>query len=723
VSLASGSRLGPYEIVAPIGAGGMGEVYRARDPRLDRDVAIKVLPPSFAADPERLRRFEQEARAAGALNHPHITAVYDIGSAADGSPYVVQELLEGETLRALLAGGSLSSRRAAGLGTQIALGLAAAHAKGVVHRDLKPETLFVTSDARLKILDFGLARRLRPENAGPDDPTSSGDTRPGTVLGTVGYMSPEQLRGLPVDARADLFAFGAVFYEMLSGQRAFTGPSDADVLTSILREDPPALSETAGIPASLAKIVDHCLEKRPEDRFQTARDLSFHLETAMAQGAGKKPAAEPGRSIAVLPFADMSPARDQDYFCEGIAEEILNALAQIHGLKVASRTASFQFKGSGGEIRSIGERLGVETLLEGSLRKSGDKLRITAQLIQVDDGFHLWSRRFDREVSDVFAIQEEIATSIAAALRVVLTEKDRRALARAPTERVDAYDYYLRGRQFFYWSTQRNLALARQMFEKAIELDPSFALAWAGLADSVTFTYLWYGQSPDVLRTCVEAAARAVALAPDLAEARTAHAQAAVLERRYADAEAEFEAAIRLNPSLYEAYYFYGRACFSQGKYDRAVDLFESAARIRPEDYQTPLFAAMAHRALGREPQRLACARHSADAARRHLELNPDDVRALYIGAGALIAIGRKEEGVAWLERALSLQPEEHGVLYNCGCAFAIAGETDRAFDCLGKAIRGGCGSRDWILHDTDLDSIRSDPRFEKLVSLIKPGS
>ena len=415
----------------------------------------------------------------------------------------------------------------------------------------------------------------------------------------------------------------------------------------------------------------------------------------------------------------MSPARDQEYFCDGIAEEILNALAQIRGLRVASRTASFQFKGTGGEVGSIGERLGVQTLLEGSVRKSGDTLRITAQLIHVADGFHLWSRRFDRELSDVFQIQEEIATSIAGALRVVLSEKDRRALARVPTDRIEAYDYYLRGRQFFYWSTQRNLTLARQMFERAIEIDPSFALAWAGLADSVTFNYLWYGQSPEDLRTCVEAGRRAVLLAPDLAEARTAHAQGAVLERRYEDAEAEFEAAIRLNPALFEAYYFYGRACFSQGKYEKAVALFERASAIRPEDYQTPFFASMTHRALGQEAQRLICSTHAHEAARRHLELNPDDVRALYLGAGALIAIGRKAEGLSWLERALSLAPDEHGVLYNCACAFAVAGEKARAIDCLEKAVRGGWGHRDWILHDTDLDSLRDDPRFSQVLELL----
>ncbi|MEP6767602.1 MAG: protein kinase [Acidobacteriota bacterium] len=721
MQLSPGSRLGPYEILAPLGAGGMGEVYRAKDPRLEREVAIKVLPQSFAADPDRLRRFEQEARSAGSLNHPNITAVYDVGTAEDGSPYVVSELLEGETLRAALAAGSLPPRKAGALALQIAQGLSAAHSRGIVHRDLKPENLFVTSDGRAKILDFGLARRLPAQSEGSSVPTRSGSTEPGTILGSVGYMAPEQLRGFPADERADLFAFGVVFYEMLAGQRAFAGNSDADVLTAILREDPSPLAKFPSIPVEMERIVAHCLEKKPEDRFQTARDLAYQIETALSSsGAVTRSSDRTGLpSIAVLPFADMSPSRDQEYFCDGIAEEILNALAQIQGLRVASRTASFQYKGMGGEIAAIGERLGVQTLLEGSVRKSGDKLRITAQLIHVADGFHLWSRRFDRELSDVFSIQEEIATSIAEALRVVLSERDRRALARAPTDRVEAYDYYLRGRQFFYRSTRRNLDLARQMFEKAIELDPSFALAWAGLADSLTFNYLWYGHSPNDLRSCVEAARRAIALAPDLAEARTALAQAAVLERQYEEAEAQFEAALKLNPSLFEAYYFYGRACLSQGKYQKAVALFERASDLRPEDYQTPVFAGMSYRALGMEEARLACVKHAYEAARRHLELEPDDVRALYLGAAGLIALGRKAEGIAWLEQALSLQPDEHGVLYNCACGFAVAGETERALECLERAVQGGWGSRDWILHDPDFNAMHEHPRFRAVLDLL----
>jgi serine/threonine protein kinase len=593
MTLSPGTQLGPYEILAPLGAGAMGEVYRARDPRLDREVAIKVLPADREAGAAAAARFEREAKAVASLSHPAILEIYDVGEAEvsererrnakdegselGGSPasdalrpspfavrrvsYIVTELLEGETLRARLTSGPVPVSTAIDWARHIAEGLAAAHEKRIVHRDLKPENLFVTCDGRVKILDFGLAARREPlDSAGSRAPTVSLKTEPCTALGTPAYMSPEQVRGEAVDARSDVFSLGAVLYEMLSGRRPFQRDSAAETLAAILRDDPLRLSESGrDLPPGLVRLVLHCLEKNRELRFQSARDLAFGLE-ALSGGspAGPVPSALPP-SIAVLPLADMSPGRDQDYFCEGMAEELINALARIEGIQVASRTSSFQFKGSAADIGTIGERLRVRTVLEGSLRKAEDRLRITIQLINVSDGYHLWSGRFDRRLEDVFAIQEEIATEVARALRVVLTESERRKLARSPTALVEAYELYLKGRRMLHRVTRRGLDMAQQLFEDAVAMDPGFASAHAGIADACSYRYLWYGGRADDLRRTQESGRRAVELDPELAEAHVALGNAAFLLKRQAEAEREFRTAIRLNPRLFEAYYFYAR--------------------------------------------------------------------------------------------------------------------------------------------------------------------
>ncbi len=564
MSVAPGSRLGPYEVLAPLGAGGMGEVYRARDGRLGREVAIKVLPAELAGDAERLERFEREARAAAALNHPNILAVHDLGT-HEGAPFLVCELLEGETLRDRLRAGRPAPAAALGWALQLARGIAAAHARGVVHRDLKPENLFLTRDGHLKILDFGLAKVSAPATVAATAPTVAG-TLAGTLLGTAGYMAPEQARGLPADARSDIFAFGAVVYELLAGESAFQRETAADTLAAVLREEPRELAATPlGLPPEVVRLVRRCLAKRPEDRYQSAADLAFDLET-LAAAPRAAPEAAATASVAVLPFSDLSPGRDQEYFCDGVAEEILNALCCVAGLRVAARTSSFQFRHVALDVRAIGQRLGVTHVLEGSVRKAGDRLRVTVQLVEVDGGYHLWSERYDRGLADVFEIQDEIAQKVALALRGVLSEALRRGQRQAATRNVEAYDYYLRGRQFFYQARRRGMEYARQMFERALALDPGYALAWAGLADCSSWLAPWWGNDPEEIRRGEEASRRAVELAPGLAETHASRGQSLVLARRFAEAEEEFQTALRLQPGLFEALYFYARACFAQGR-------------------------------------------------------------------------------------------------------------------------------------------------------------
>ncbi len=438
----AGDALGPYIVRATIGAGGMGEVYRASDSRLGRDVAIKVL--STEPDRDRLQRFEQEARATAMLAHPNIVTIYDIGL-HDGNPFIVSELLDGQTLRDRLRGGPLETKVALDMGVQLARAVAAAHALRVVHRDLKPENIFLTRSGTLKVLDFGLAK-LRPEPGTEDSIPTIAASEAGMLLGTPAYMAPEQLNADPVDERADIFAFGTVLYETLTGTHPFLKNTAAETCASILRDVPSPFDRFAvDLPPAGEHLVMRCLEKHPADRFQTAGDLASALELVL--GAISRGIARPSGtaqwkaslSIAVLPFADMSPSRDQDYLCEGIAEELINALTHVAGLRVAARSSSFQFRSSSGDLRAIGARLGVGSVLDGSVRKMGDRLRVTVQLVDVADGFQRWSERYDQRLEDVFAIQDEISEQVAVALRGILSPDEKQALRRTETG-VECYE-------------------------------------------------------------------------------------------------------------------------------------------------------------------------------------------------------------------------------------------------------------------------------------------
>jgi serine/threonine protein kinase len=408
-------RLGSYEIVSPLGRGGMGEVYRARDARLDRDVAIKVLPEDVAMDPDRVRRFQQEARAIGALNHPHICQIYDLGPG-----YLVLEYIDGAQL-----GGPLAASEAVRLILQVADALHAAHQKGILHRDLKPANILVTTDGRVKVLDFGLAKVMTSEH----DATH---TIEGVVAGTTAYMSPEQAEGRPLDARSDVFSFGSVLYEILSGTRAFGGETAAQVVSAVLRDDPPPLTAYP----ELDRIVRRCLAKHVNGRFPTMHDVKVALEDLSGAFVEAKP------SIAVLPFENMSGDKENEYFSDGLAEEIINLLARIRGLRVIARTSAFAFKGKHEDVRRIAHALGVTNVLEGSVRKSSNRIRVTAQLINAADGSQVWSERYDCELADVFAVQDEIAAAITAAFQVTLSSSS--TPVRRHTPNYPAYENYLR---------------------------------------------------------------------------------------------------------------------------------------------------------------------------------------------------------------------------------------------------------------------------------------
>jgi non-specific serine/threonine protein kinase len=689
----------------------MGVVYLGRDTRLNRPVAIKVLPGEWTSG-ERLQRFEREARTAAQLSQPNIATIYELGQ-ADDTYFIAMEYIEGRSLRERLSQPErVSLNEALDLGAQIADALAAAHARNIVHRDLKPQNVMLTAENRVKILDFGLAKTLASSDGASVVTQLTAERR---VLGTPGYMSPEQVRGEQVDARSDIFSFGVLLYEMVTGEAPFTGESDADILSAILRDTPlPVRNRNRKVSSDLDRFIARCLEKDREARFQTAGELVAELRRVrQTVGQGQK---EETPSVAVLPFANMSADPDNEYFTDGMAEEIINALSKVEALRVVSRTSSFAFKGKHEDITKIGEQLRVRTVLEGSVRKAGKRLRITAQLINVADGYQLWSERYDRDVEDVFAIQDEIAQNITSALKVVLTEKEKKAIEKAPTENVKAYDYYLRGRQYFAQFRRKGNEFGRQMFKRAIEIDPTFALAYAGVADASSMLYMYWDPTEQNLREAEQAARTALDLDPELAEAHVAMGSTISLKGDFTQAQSHFEKAIQLDPQLFNAYYLYGRACLSNGRLEKAAEMLAKASELRLEDYYAPLLLATVYAGLEREGDRDATYRKALEVIEKHLELNPDDARAVCLCANAWSRLKDTAKAMEWVKRAIAMEPEEAVVLYNVACVYALLGEDDKSIDWLERTIESGFLYRGWAENDPDLDSLRAHPRFKALL-------
>ena len=687
----------------------MATVYLARDVKHGRQVAVKVLRPELVAS-LGTERFLREIAIAARLHHPHILPLYDSGEAYgpdQSGPllYYVMPYVDGESLRDRLdREKQLPLDDALRIAHEVADALSYAHSHDVVHRDIKPGNILFEAGHAV-VTDFGIA--LAVSAAGKERVTE-----PGAYVGTPEYMSPEQATGeQELDGRSDVYSLACVLYEMLAGQPPFVGPNARAVIARHITDPvPPLATVRPNVGAGLEWVVTKALAKVPADRFSTASEFVDALATR-----GVDRGTSTARSIAVLAFANMSADPENEYLSDGISEEIINALAKIEGVRVASRTSAFSFKGKAEDIRTIGERLNVSTVLEGSVRRAGDRLRIVAQLVNVADGYHLWSERYDREMEDVFAIQDEIAQNIAGVLRVILSEDERRAIQKVPTADVEAYDYYLRGRQYFHQFRNRSLLYARQMFSRAIEVDSDYALAHAGVADCCSVMYMYFEASEANLEHADAASLKALALDPDLAEAHTARGLAVSLSKRHDEAAREFETAIRLNPKLFEAHYFYARACFQQGKLEQALQLFQQACQVR-EDYQAGLLLATTYAAMDRKKEAEAAYRRALQVAERHLELNPDDARALTMGAVALGRAGQRARSLDWAERALAIEPEDAVVLYAVACLYGVLEETDKAIACLGEAIEHGFGNRKWMEHDPDLDSLRGDPRFEALL-------
>jgi non-specific serine/threonine protein kinase len=728
-----GKTISHYKITSQLGEGGMGVVYEAEDINLGRQVALKFLTPAMAKDESLLQRFQREARASSALNHPNICTIHGIEQ-HEAEHFIVMELLDGEPLAERIRRGPLDIDLLLAFGVQIADALESAHSKGIVHRDLKPANIFVTSRGQAKILDFGLAKiDQRKPGANSNVPTAIADglTEAGATMGTIAYMSPEQARGEVTDARTDLFSFGTVLYQMATGILPFQGDTSAVVFEAILNRDPqPAHEVNPSLPAELSRIIGQALEKDRDLRFQSAteiktalkrlkRDLDSgrHSGEISAIHGTQAPQTAKEQSLAVLYFENLSGMKEDEYLRDGITEDITTELSKISGLRTFFRANILPYRDRSVTAGQVGRELGASHVLAGSLRRSGNRLRINAQLIDAANEFPLWSERYDREMEDVFAVQDEIAQKIASALRITLSPQEQEALAAKPTENPHAYDLYLRGRNYARRVSRQDLQVALQMFESAVALDEDFALAHAGIANVCVQHFYYFERDRRWIERAVAAAEKARRNGTDAPEVRLAEAWLDFAEKKYGDVINKMRTTLSKYPDLDGGYYLLGSALFESGQYHELVDIMEDAIAHAGENYNTTIPIANALGALGKKDALVNFSHRMIASFAAHVKKVPEDARARVLLANAYASLSRYDEAKREADLAMALRPDDTMILYNIACVFCLMGNAKEAMNSLKKACDAGYSATAWARQDPDLALLHGDPEFESLFS------
>lgn len=695
-----------YKIMEQIGQGGMGIVFKAHDLKLDRQVAVKFLPSHLSRLEENKARFLQEAKAAASINHPNILNIYEIDENED-SLFIVMELIDGEKLKHhIKSGEGLDLDTAIGWIIQAAAGMKSAHDKNIIHRDIKSENLMITKDGRVKIMDFGLAKLS----------SNSGITKTGTSLGTLSYMSPEQVQGISVDLRTDIWSLGVLFYEMLTGELPFKTEHDAALVYMITSEDfTPPSSLDRKIPHQIDSIVEKMLQKDPALRYQNIDEFIRDIE-AVKEELESASLKTKKKAIAVLPFDNISPDQESDYFSDGLTEEIIANLARLKDMRVISRTTSMQYKKTKKDVKTIGRELGARYIMEGSVRKFQNNLRITAQLIDVETDEQLWVETYKGTMADVFDIQEQVSKQIVDALMLKLTPSEKVVLTKRSTLNPEAFDCYLRARDFLYRFNKNSLHFSIQLFQKAIELDPRYADAYAGLAHAHATCYQFMDRNEVLLDKAIELSLKALMYDNSLPEAYDSLGLAYYNKGLFEDGITASRKGIELDPGNFLGYWILGRIYVAIDKLDKAVDLFQKVVELNPDFYTVYGDLQITYGRLNDKEKYSEALNKGLKVYEKYLSQHPDDARAHMYFATDLVQIGKIDQAKSEAKKALELSPGDPLMLYNAACFYAQLGEKRLAIDSLKNAIAIGYAEFEWLKRDTDLESIRNEPEFVEMI-------